>query len=474
MSQNPSRQEHQFTAFSFMFALGVLFHQSILSDWRAVSHHILVSLAALWLLFRPRSVVLFLTLVLAHFVSFVIDLPFVVNHWMMVGLLDLGVGVCALGAMWRKRSWRITGGELFSELAPVMRWSVVIMYMFAALAKLNWDFFNPELSAAVSLYDGLAGKLKVLPTAEWVRPFAIWGTALLECSLPAMLLWKPTRLIGVFVAIGFHFAMGLAGFIPFSGFALAFLFLFLPEALLSRASSWQETTSFGRRATAIQRSLQSVWLPIIACCIWLLIACMRTYAWLPPAQVRIVVIRIGQLLFAFYYLGFTALLVSLLRQPVHASTADPNPTFRLAQPIYLLLPFALILNGLCPYLGLKTESSFAMYSNLQTEGQQWNHLFMPQTLRVFGWQDELVRVIESNDPELNRAAEEEILITWFEFHRKVSSTPGIEVRYEYLGEQKHITHTQHDPVLSRPPSVVLHKSLWFREVPRPDKNTIRH
>lgn len=484
------REDRQFAVFAMLMAVGVMFHQSILSDWQPLSPHMLVSLTAIWVLFRPASLPAFLVMVLSHLVSFVIDLPYVVNHWMFTGVLDLAVLLCLAGAMLRQGSWRISGGDLYRELAPTLRWSVAIMYLFAALAKLNWDFFNLELSAATSLYDELAAKVRILPRTAWTHTLAIYGTAILECSLPILLLWRPTRVLGILLAIAFHFAMGVAGFIPFSGFALAYLFLFLPEDMADRCLRWLAASPWRARWAASCGRLLSDWrVAIGAALLWLLIAVVRSEAWLPPAEVRLTVIRIGQALFLVYYVGFTLLMLRLL-QPRFAESASTGETtssetdtppgrdwrasLRLTNPLYAAIPLLLIFNGLCPYLGLKTESSFAMYSNLQTEGTQWNHLFMPQTLRVFGMQNDLVRIVDSDHPPFQRAAAEGIRLTWFEFHRESSHTPGIAVTYQYQGREVQVADTATDPVLSKPPRLLWQKCLWFREVPLPEKNTIRH
>jgi NADH:ubiquinone oxidoreductase subunit 6 (subunit J) len=58
-------------------------------------------------------------------------------------------------------------------------------------------------------------------------------------------------------------------------------------------------------------------------------------------------------------------------------------------PGLLLIPALLFANGLMPYLGLKTETSFAMYSNLRTEGGYSNHWLMPASLQVWDYQRDL-------------------------------------------------------------------------------------
>lgn len=467
----------QFAIFAFLMACGVLFHQSILSDWNPMSHHILPSLAAIVVLARPKSLVAFLVMIAAHLISVWIDLPYVVNHWIFVGVMDVAILLTAAILYLQHRTSRMTGGDLLQVLAPVIRWSVLCMYTFAALAKLNSDFFKPELSAAVSLYGELSQKLGgILPQETWAFYLVIWGTAALECSLPFLLSIRKTRWIGIALAFSFHFAMGVSGFIPFSGFAVAFLFLFLPEDVPARFAQLRADTRWlDSSCRFMTRVFSNPATPITLCLTWLLIACTRSYAWLPPDQVRMAVIRIGQLLFALYYGGVAFFVWKMYGRSLFDPADQPRPaSLKLASIGLAIVPLVVILNALCPYIGLKTESSFTMYSNLQTEGNQWNHLLMPEAMKVFDWQDDLVSIIDSTYPPFQHAAKEDIRLTWFEFQRQASEADSIAVTYRRGDNVYEVADSKSDPVLSHPPQAYWGKWMWFREVPHPEKNTIRH
>ncbi len=475
--EQPSDFGRQFSIFAFLMACGVLFHQSILSDWHPFSHHILPSLAAIVVLSRPKSLAAFLVMIAAHLISVVVDLPYVVNHWIFVGVLDVAILLIAAVLFLQQRSSRLTGGELIEVLAPVIRWSVLVMYTFAALAKLNSDFFKPQLSAAVSLYGELSEKLGgILPQAPWAFMLVIWGTAALECSLPFLLLIRRTRWVGMALAFSFHFAMGVSGFIPFSGFAVAFLFLFLPEDVPDRFAELRASMpTLDRTCRVVHRFFANWATPVVLCLVWFLIACTRTYAWLPPAQVRMAVIRFGQLLFALYYGGVALLVWKMYGRTLFDREDQPRPaTLKLASVGLAIVPLVVILNALCPYIGLKTESSFTMYSNLQTEGNQWNHLLMPKAMKVFHWQDDLVSIIDSTYPPFQHAAQENIRLTWFEFRRQASEADSMAVTYRRGDNVYEVADSKSDPILLHPPEAYWRKWMWFRDVPLPEKNTIRH
>ena len=54
-----------------------------------------------------------------------------------------------------------------------------------------------------------------------------------------------------------------------------------------------------------------------------------------------------------------------------------------------------VLNGLCPYLGLKTQATWSMLSNLHVEGGKTNHWLVPASAQVFGYARDCVTVTKA-------------------------------------------------------------------------------
>jgi hypothetical protein len=71
---------------------------------------------------------------------------------------------------------------------------------------------------------------------------------------------------------------------------------------------------------------------------------------------------------------FLLALLAFRKQPAQVS-------FSVAHWSLLLLPILVFVNGTSPYLGLKTEFSFAMFSNLRD--RPWRHVLVPDRLRPF-------------------------------------------------------------------------------------------
>ena len=66
--------------------------------------------------------------------------------------------------------------------------------------------------------------------------------------------------------------------------------------------------------------------------------------------------------------------------------------------MFLLVPLLVVANGLTPYLELKTGFGWNMYANLRTADGETNHYLVPRTLPLTDEQDELVVILDSDDP----------------------------------------------------------------------------
>jgi len=105
-----------------------------------------------------------------------------------------------------------------------------------------------------------------------------------------------------------------------------------------------------------------------------------------------------------FFLIATLLAVSVFRAPgpfVQASLMDPIGPFLFDPSLVGLVSagsFLLaLLNGSAPYLGLKTHNTWTMFSNLQVEGGQTNHLLIP-AWQPFSFLKDSVMVLNSDVP----------------------------------------------------------------------------
>ena len=152
--------------------------------------------------------------------------------------------------------------------------------------------------------------------------------------------------------------------------------------------------------------------------------------------------------------------------------------------------FALVVvNSASPYIGLKTYNNIAMYSNMRTEGDINNHFFMP-AVPVFGYQKDLVEIVDSNSDEIMKlkthharfgyvGQEFEVYQTYFELRRAVSKHKGGDLSVSYIrdGELRTFTRGAEDNVdanLDTPPALILRKLLYFRPVFKGEKSYCLH
>lgn len=149
-----------------------------------------------------------------------------------------------------------------------------------------------------------------------------------------------------------------------------------------------------------------------------------------------------------------------------------KPARRIFEPknkILLLLPFILVLNGFSPYLGLKTDNSFSMYSNLRTEGGQSNHFLMGNLLNLAAYQTDLVRVEWSSDADIQKIADTRYPVTYYDFKnllvRKMQEGKyDIELSFTRNGLSTSICNLKELEILPGPVPYFLQKFFIFRPI----------
>jgi hypothetical protein len=82
--------------------------------------------------------------------------------------------------------------------------------------------------------------------------------------------------------------------------------------------------------------------------------------------------------------------VVIATRAVRDSSTLPLPHF-----IFVVIA---LLNGVSPYLGIRTLSTFSMYSNLRVEPDYTNHCFMPKSANLLPYLGDTVKIIGSSDP----------------------------------------------------------------------------
>lgn len=447
--------------FAVLWATATLFHVWVNPWSQGVQEeptvlgagHVTLSVAALVVLCRPRSQPALGALAVLGLVTAWMEAPVLGNHWLLAALVNLGLLLALIAGRCRG-----TGDvRLAARFVPVARWTLLAFYMFAAFAKLNHAFLSPEVSCAVRYGDQLLQSLylgNLDPTGVWARllPAAVVAV---EVAIPILLAVRRTRHFGVVVGLAYHSVIGLNTTHLFADFCsvLAPLFiLFLPPAF---AVGVVDLARRNARPVKMARGLVVIASSIVLVALWST----------PSAGGSDV--RPDGLALAWIACDLAVLLLVLrfLRRPnlgpVTARAArQPSPA------LLLVVPALAVLNGLSPYLELKSGYGWNMYSNLDTVNGQTNHLLVPRTMALSKVQGDLVRIEATDDPGLGLYVTERYDIPFRQLRAYLSSRPGVSLVYQRAGQRRIADPAANDPELVRPVPDWEQKVQPFRAVDR--------
>lgn len=403
---------------------------------------------ALGMALRPSSVPLFVGFFATY--TYFLLLGFPENNTnqtltFFVGLAILGsAAVCSF----RARSVRITGAALFREYLPILQLCMVGLYFWTAWHKLNTDFTDPDVSCSGPLSAQLFGYFGSR-APDGLGPVAVMMTLLAEGALAVGLLFRRTQGPTALFGLAFHWLLGIAGFFGFSVTMMALLPLFLmPVAAQVVAGHDRPYRVWLNRAVL----LAYVGLTAGA----KLLFAVDT-AWLTAK----LFVALPLVIVALLWLNWSKVPRFEVAFGVHDALRRPT--------ILWFVPAALFLNGASPFLGFKTEYSFAMYSNLRTEGGASNHLFWRRPWELFGYQNDLVRVLPGSDRVLLEplggrpvTRYELTSIIWQQARER--GRRGIRIVLLDRGKVFRYGHAETIPELLREPSFLERKMLKFRRI----------
>lgn len=242
-------------------------------------------------------------------------------------------------------------------LALAIRVLTTLVYGAAFFHKINADFFDPAVSCAT-------GGMHVL-AANWSLPLA---PAALDSVWPALFLGTEGLLVALFIARPrWAIALALVMHIPLT-------IIFAPSFGWVMASGW---VCFLREAELqrIAHVWRRRWRAILALGLTLGFASAALYFrdhWVPYPLWQIKELGLWVLLVAY---GFS------LRGGADRgawSEAGPRGPRAVAWALCALFCF----NALTPYLGIQFHHAGAMLSNLRVDRGCWNHLLIPEAIRV--------------------------------------------------------------------------------------------
>lgn len=217
-----------FKIFCSLWAIATLFHMAQSSAFDAQLHYVLLTMAAVSVLYRPSSILRFLFLIALQLGDVFYKMPNLSNHWIFTALVNLTILQALLFLVIRNKSFRVRQDELLNTFAPIVRVEVIILYFFVTFHKLNADFFSIEGSCAAFFLEAQNSRGFFNLTPE-VLALNAYLTIFVESLIPILLCFRLTRNWGILLGLVFHCIIAynpLNGFYDFSSMIFAAYFLF--------------------------------------------------------------------------------------------------------------------------------------------------------------------------------------------------------------------------------------------------------
>lgn len=425
----PLTGARQFKVFSVLWGIAALFHMAHSSVFDTQLNLALLTLASFGAILRP-SLLSFVLLITLQIFDAAFRMPFTTNHWIFTAFVNLTIIHVLLFSVARNQDFNVDTGRFFKSFAPLVKIEVIILYFFAVFHKLNTGFFTPDTSCATYLLQ--AQQIEhIIPMTENMYQINAFFTLAVELSIPLLLCFSRTRNLGVLVGLFFHCILSYStynAFYDFSSLMFATYFLFISPAFTEKLFY-----GFTRVRVSIQKFFSRFSLRKL---IYSGIALFLLLAVIYSLNHRLDTVKTVHLYFfwTLYSVLFAGLFVWYILSTKNAQpegAGDVQPTHR----ALYIIPVLVFINGTIPYLGLKTENSYAMFSNLKTEGGTTNHFIIPATIQIFDYQKNVVEIISSTDPYLQGLADQRLGLVLFEFRNYVNDRRPERVDYKLNGVQ---------------------------------------
>ena len=270
-----------------------------------------------------------------------------------------------------------------ANVSTCFRVFTVSVYFYAGFHKLNWDFFDTSVSCANVYGDGLINKIlntESFSLPEPLKVFFPYGTIFVEMFIPLGLLWYRSRRLVAILLLIFHLYLAMYSFANFSSFACF---------LLAGC-----TIDFGSRVQ--KQTLQGLKFYIITTLFCALLNVTRLIQ--VPFSTHVLIIIFG----ASFCIGAASFFFMFFKNYRIAKFETEKKNVSM-----VLLVFTLVSAwALKSYAGLGTSGNLTMFSNLVTERNRSNHLFINTTkTKIWDFEEDHVLIIKLDD-RLERYKEE--------------------------------------------------------------------
>lgn len=462
----PARAADGLITFSVMWALALIFstvsHTSILllrgGIRLAVVEYSIIALAIAVLL-NPRRLSLLLMLAGAMIVQYVLRLPVASNNQTIAFFMNIGIVTAISVASIADGSTEPLRERIYESLRIVARLLLATMYFYGIFHKINTDFLDPNASCAVALYVPLAHPFG-LQDVLIGRYGAIASTFILEGVAIISLFWRRYFAVGLIVALWFHYIIPISAYswyMDFSSLVFALYVLSVPREV--SVAFYERTSALLRRAPMPSAGFTAtLGLGVaLAASFGLMIYLARLDGGISATE-QMIWHSTWILLWAV--IGGVAM-VLLTFAALEALPYKPQALPRAPFWAYAL-PGVLFLLCLSPYVGLKTESSIAMFSNLHTEGGTTNHLLFQSPPYIADYQREVAMLTGSSSADLRRRADRGLGMVRYDLEGWMRRHPDQWVSFTMNGRHFERANAATFPIRDR--SFLERKYLLFKPV----------
>lgn len=398
------------TIFVWLFAVSAIWHYTssgsdIQSYWirydALVTPLVFLSIVTAFIAAcYPTKTAALMVMCIGQLITILLRFPFVADHLVMELFLNLSILAAFLYLAAKRRSLAVSIDEMFALFSPIGRWLLVIMYFYGTFHKINPGFMSIESSCAVPFIGGVPLVREFLGSG-WVEFGAIYGTLILESIAMVLLLSTRTKYVGMLIGMSFHLIIGISGYgtlAHFSAFALALHTLFLPSVFGERIineplipAAVKKATNF-RVVTIILVVLQVVF------------------------ALHMVMTRDGYMVNGLFAIFAVTLLFLVFK---YGQMRQGDFQYSLRSPLLSLnlIPVWFFLHCASPYIGLGTGGTIAMFSGLRTEGGISNHYLIRAPIPLFHYQDKVLYIEESANPNLQTISDAGQGMVMFDFQR---------------------------------------------------------
>lgn len=418
-----ARPSDGLVTFSIMWALALIF--SVASHYEnltldnglriAVIEYGVIGICIAVLL-APRHLGLLMALAGAMAFQYAYRLPVASNNQTIAFFMNLAI-VTVLGMTWLRRSDRVAArDDAYEKLRIVARYLLAVMYFYGIFHKINTDFIDPNASCAVALYKPLVG-LFGLEDNLIGRYGSIASTFILEAITLICLFWRRYFAIGLILGLVFHYVIPISAYswyMDFSSLVFALYVLSVPREV--SIAFYARSAELLRSFTTLRASRAAILL-LVALLLTAIALSTALRASSAPFEVTEMMAWHSSWIVIWAVVGGVGMVV-LCWAALESLPYQPVALPRQSAWLYLI-PATLFLTCLSPYLGLKTESSIAMFSNLHTEGGTTNHLLFTKPVYMAPYQRDVALLEGSSHRSTQELVNRRLGVVRFELERRM-------------------------------------------------------